>query len=498
MKRQNQYLFALLVGAIFFFFSNGRYLIAPAAWLFPACWLWVARKPNFKHSYLLPIFSSLICQIQFWKFTFSRPDHFFFYIPMLLGTFYGLMFCLDRWIYPKIKGFVATLFFPLLYTTFDFLLNLFNPFGTTGVLGYSQIEFLSFAQLASITGMWGLTFMITWFGSVINWMLDNWQNQRLIFSKSAIYFTILALVFLYGGIRTNMPLHRGSVKIASMHSFDKDQDGKEFWAKLANKDLKNVEIISNKHLAQLIEQTRQQAKAGAKIIVWSESTHNVLKQKEDSLKTILGNLAKELNIYLLTNPYFATTDGTKPENKIQFFDPSGNIILTHYKYGGAFLERSVEGDGKLKTVQSSFGKLSALICWDADFPSNVKQVGQQEADILLIPASDWREIDPLHTTVAQFRGIENGCSVVRQVRNGLSVMADPRGKVIAKMDHFESDEWLNVGQVPTKRLFTLYPILGDWFGWLAMIGLLFVINKIKFKDNATPYPMLKKEELEFV
>ena len=477
------------LGAMLFLFSNGRYASAGGAWLFPVCFLWVSRNPLSRYVFpVFPLTTAVLSQIAFWKFTFQQPDHFLFYLPFVLGLFFGLMFCLDRLVYPKLSGFVATLFLPALYTSFDFLLNLFNPFGTTGVLGYSQIGFLPFAQLASLTGMWGLTFMIVWFGSVVHWGFDKGLSQTK--NGLIIYGLILTSVLVFGVARLTPQERTTSIQIAGIHSFDKERDGKEFWAALTQKDITKVKAISNKHLSRLIAATEQQAQAGAKIVVWSEATHNILKQDEDSVKNVLSNLAKSLHIYLITNPYSATVDGSKPENKILLFDPQGNIVLTHFKYGGAFLEGSVEGNRQLQTIATPYGKLSSLICWDADFPSVVRQVGQQKADILLIPASDWREIDPLHTTVAVFRGIENGCSVVRQVRNGLSIMTDPTGRTIAQMDHFQTQHWLNVGQVPTQRRWTLYPIIGDLVGWLAMLS-----TVVLAVFSAKPIHLVRLDEL---
>jgi apolipoprotein N-acyltransferase len=187
-------------------------------------------------------------------------------------------------------------------------------------------------------------------------------------------------------------------------------------------------------------------------------------------------LAKQLKIYLVTTPYVVTgATAGKSENKILFFSPEGNLVLTHYKYGGNFMEGTVQGNKEIKTVTTEYGNLSAIICWDADFPSIVKQVGKSGTSILFVPASDWEEIDPAHSIVTIFRGIENGCSVVRQTRNGLSVMTDPAGRIIAQMDHFKNSAWVTVGQVPTKKWFTVYPVIGDLFGWLSLIGLLFFI-----------------------
>ena len=93
------------------------------------------------------------------------------------------------------------------------------------------------------------------------------------------------------------------------------------------------------------------------------------------------------------------------------------------------------------------------------------------AGLLLIPAADWQAISPLHTGVAQFWGIENGCSVVRQTLSGRSVMADQYGRIITQMNHFNTNRWVMQGQVSTQSVGTMYGWLGDWFAWLCLAGL---------------------------
>jgi apolipoprotein N-acyltransferase len=39
------------------------------------------------------------------------------------------------------------------------------------------------------------------------------------------------------------------------------------------------------------------------------------------------------------------------------------------------------------------------------------------------------------------------------------------------MDHFAASERVMVAQVPTRGVFTLYGVIGDLFGWLAVVGL---------------------------
>lgn len=460
----------LLAGTVLMYFSNGRHSTAAAAWLFPIFFLLVSRKEKAVYAYVvIPLLTAVCCQLSFWRFTYDDSSHILFYLPFILGIPMGLLFLTDRLLYSKIKGFSATLIFPLVYTSFDFCLNLFNPFGTLGILGYSQFGFLPFAQLAGITGMWGLTFMITWFGSVFVWCTENYTDKSTVKKGAAIYLTVFLIISGYGITRLTMSLPGSTVKVAGIHAHDKRTDGEVINSYLVKNDSAAFRKMSNVIISRLTAATIKEADDGAKIVVWSEISAKIYKEDEDSLLQVFKALAKNLKIYLLTAPYIADTI---PENKVLLFSPDGNLLLTHYKYGGNFMEGTVQGDKIIKTVHTTYGNLSAIICWDGDFPSVVKQTGKLDTDILFIPASDWEEIDPAHAIVTAFRGIENGCSVVRQTRNGLSLMTDARGKKIAAMDHFKNSRWVNTGIVPSKKIFTLYPFIGDLFGWLAIAGLI--------------------------
>ncbi len=186
------------------------------------------------------------------------------------------------------------------------------------------------------------------------------------------------------------------------------------------------------------------------------------------------------------------------ENKLVVADPAGDIVLEHVKYGGNMLEGSLLGDGVLRTIETPYGTLSGIICWDTDFPSIVRQAGRNGTDILLSPAHDWREIDPIHAQMAVFRAIENGISVVRQADQGRSITADPYGRVLAEMDHFTASERVMVAQVPTNGVFTVYPVIGDLFGWLSVVGFVVVaiwavVRGPKAARTAPPQPEGQKD-----
>jgi apolipoprotein N-acyltransferase len=131
----------------------------------------------------------------------------------------------------------------------------------------------------------------------------------------------------------------------------------------------------------------------------------------------------------------------------------------------------VRGNGELIPVETEYGTLSAAICCDLDFPGLIRQAGQKGVDILLVPSLEpYAKHGPMHAHMAVFRAIENGVSIVRQADNGLSMTASQYGRVLAQVDHSSTSERVMVAQVPTQGVSTLYPVVGDMFGWLSIVG----------------------------
>ncbi len=52
------------------------------------------------------------------------------------------------------------------------------------------------------------------------------------------------------------------------------------------------------------------------------------------------------------------------ENKLLLFNPEGDLVMTHYKYGCNIIEGSKPGDKVLQLVDTEYGRLTGVICWD--------------------------------------------------------------------------------------------------------------------------------------
>ncbi|MHC4160085.1 MAG: nitrilase-related carbon-nitrogen hydrolase [Planctomycetota bacterium] len=389
----------------------------------------------------------------------------------------ALPYLADRLLAHRLKGFASTLVFPLAVTAMDFISATTSPMGSLGAYAYALNDNLVLLQLLSVTGMWGITFLVSWFASVVNWAWEHSSAWPEIRRGAAIYTGVLLVVMLYGSARLTFgPLVTGTVRVHGFTAVDMRKNWGELNRIIAQEGWQAMRQKTAEYHNLYFEGTVREARAGAQIVHWPEMAVMVAKEDEPAFIARAQQIAHEESIYLAMAMGTVYQDGSSPwENKLIIVDPAGETVLEHYKYGGQMFEGSKAGDGVLRTVETPFGKLSGIICWDTDFPETIIQAGRNGTDILLSPSLDYRAIDPMHAYMAIYRAIENGVAVVRQSDNGLSVVTDPYGRVLAAVDHFTASKRVTVAQVPAKaHVFTIYSVIGDLFGWLTVVGFMVI------------------------
>jgi apolipoprotein N-acyltransferase len=212
--------------------------------------------------------------------------------------------------------------------------------------------------------------------------------------------------------------------------------------------------------------------AGAKIIFWSEMNAEVLKEDEAGFVAHGGDLAAKYHAYLGI-ALAVHKKGMTPsvENKLILIKPDGHVAWEYNKVRPVPGDLQILGDGKLRVLDTPYGRVTSVICFDGDFPQVLAQAGALKADVLLDPSNDWRAIDPWHTQMASFRAIEQGVNLIRQTSHGLSAAFDYQGRRLAAMDYFQTADYAMVSQVPTRGVRTVYSLLGNWFAWVCLAAL---------------------------
>jgi apolipoprotein N-acyltransferase len=335
-------------------------------------------------------------------------------------------------------------------------------------------------QLVSVTGIWGIAFLVAWFAAVVNWAWDRQFQWGVIRRGVLLYAAVWGVVMLGGGARLAFSRESPTVRIAGI-SRPWEITAPAAADRILSPDLSVTEYEQVRDWFIRVqdayfEHSLREAQAGAKIIVWPENNLLVFKKDEDTFLERARGFAQEHAIFLLMG--MATFDLSAPHpvhNHAVLVDPAGNIAYSYTKtiaVPGWEASTILRGNGLIPVADTSYGRIASAICYDLDFPQLIQQVGQSQVDILLVPTYDWQAIGPLHQRMAEFRAIENGVAMFRITRVGRSSAVDPYGHPLAAMDNQAEQDTVMVAQVTTYRAFTLYSIIGDLFAWLCVAGLL--------------------------
>jgi apolipoprotein N-acyltransferase len=465
----------LALATVLGFFSFGKWIIPLAVWLGIVFSIRFIRTQPPVRGLIIYVFASMI-PLYFTLQGMPIPGMSYFVFVAAAGLIGVLPFLAERLITPRLNGFVSTLVLPMAWTSLDYVSSVTS--GSWGSLAYTQYGNLPLLQVLSITGMWGITFLIAWFASVVNWAWERQFEWKKIRVGAMVYAGILALVFLFGIVNLIFLPASDSVKVASIAAHEillADPNTQVFLQRLSSGEITEAELESlrlkfNATNDDLLERSKREARSGAKIIYWAEANSLVLKQDEAGLIEQGRMLAHQEGIYLGMAIGTLNHSHKLWEDKIVLIEPSGEIAWEYFKARSAPGEGSMQGDGKILASDTPYGRIASSICYDMDFPNLILQAGEAEVDMMLTPANDWKKFAPLHMKMATFRAIENGFSLVRPTSDGSSVAVDYRGRVLETMDYFTSKDHVMISYVPKKGVSTVYSQAGDIFAWLCIAG----------------------------
>ncbi len=473
----------LLTGALLFILGNGRWNIPMAAWLWPILILRFVRTQKPLRGLIVTTVVFVVGSFIQW---FGIMSGAFFYISIAaLGLSFTLIFMVDRLITSRLQSIFSTLVFPLAWTTLEYVRS-FGPASAWGSMAYTQYGNLPLVQIVSVTGIYGITFLITWFAAIVNgaWERDfEWLKIRKIV---VTYSSILTLVLLLGGARlVFFPPESKTVRVASVVA----SSGHNIITMLSSKEPREIPVVE-KSIEVMEILSRKGASAGAKIVNFHEYSFIVAKSDEAVFIDHACKLANKENIYLLlAMGVFNKVPGSRGENKLVLIDTSGRVLWEYFKPRPVpDIEEPyiIKGDGKIIPVTDTpFGKIASVICFDADYPNYIRKAGQAGADLLFNPSEDWREILSIHTPLITFRAIENGFSLIRCTYDGLTIAVDYQGRVLTFTDDFRNNEPVIISDVPMKGVGTLYSKIGDLFAWFCCAGLMiiFLWSFIRLKEH---------------
>ncbi len=476
IKTKNIYSYIyLLIGFVFLFFFNGRWILPIAAFMAPIFLIRFLRYQKPFKGFLFVLLAGWVSNIFIWKGMMPMSGFFYYFLMFMMSLFTALTFLIDRVYSQRLKGIISTLIFPSAYVIMDYIVILTNPSGSYGTLAHTQTS-LPLLQIISVTGIWGVVFIITWTSSIINWLWDYSFERSKINLALLIYGIPLLSIILFGQVRLFADIEDKTVRVASIN-ISKDA--------LHNRFNANIDSLVEKANNNFLTNCVIAAASGAKIVFGIEIVISLHKDKESEYIEKAKVIAQNEGIYMGLPMEVIPKDfpEVRPENKIIWISPQGQILYTYHKAKPTPGEGNY-GDGIIKFFDSPYGRISSSICFDMDFPSLISQVNKMNIDIMLVPGNDCQEITPYHTYVASARAIEQGFNMVRAASRGFSASFNYKGQLLSSMNYYKTDDIILYSDIPTKGQKTIYSLLGDYFAWLCIlffviISVIFIKQKLK-------------------
>lgn len=198
-------------------FYNGRYVIPIATWFGPLFIVRYYRTERSKKAIGLCYIVMMLSSFFSFKGVTGIKGPIEYIVLIGMSFIFFSPFLIDKIIAGKVKGFISTLVLPLAGVTVEYLFSIISPYCTWGSIAYSQYGNLELKQILSITGIWGISFIIYWFYSTINWIWENNFHIAEIRKGIAIFMSVLFLVLLSGGLRAKeFNTESDTIKIASI------------------------------------------------------------------------------------------------------------------------------------------------------------------------------------------------------------------------------------------------------------------------------------------
>jgi apolipoprotein N-acyltransferase len=268
----------LAVGATMSPFINFQTAVPVAAWLAPVFLLRFARIQRLRIAMpALVIVNSMAMLVALRNgfFPFQVGTGYYVFI-VGIGVAGMLPYLADRLMVRRLGPLTGTLTFPLAVTAADWIGTFGNAFGTAGSVAYSQYRDLALVQVVSLTGIWGLTFLINWFAAVANLVWESGLQWRAIRAATGAFVAVLLGVLIFGGARLafldpRAPTVRVAAVAPDRAMADRANSGRLPHGGSATERMSARTVLLDPMLNDLFRRSQQAARSGAKIVAWSEA-----------------------------------------------------------------------------------------------------------------------------------------------------------------------------------------------------------------------------------
>lgn len=446
-----------------FFLGTGLAPVWALTWFAAIPLLWIAPRITARQAFFVAASAYALGGLNEWSYSRAvLPTWLVATILLSSACVFALGVLLFRSCILRGKSWQAAIVFPAFWVSVEFAVAMLSVHGTFGNLSYSQMNFLPILQIASVTGIWGISFCILLFASTIAALLHPGPaSAKIPLAVGAAIFLVCVFAFGFWRLATT-PKNSPVVKVALIASDSPENINADTPA--------GAQLIFQRYADQM----KPLAAQGVQLFVLPEHSGPITDASQANADAFFSQLARETNAYIAIGIDRITP--TVAWNQQRLYSPQDGLVASYNKHHLLpHWEDRFAPDVKRAVVTEPSGKWGLEICKDMDFPQLSHQYSQDGVGLLVVPAWDFVDDGWLHGRMAILRGVESGFSIARSAKLGILTATDDRGRVLAERNTVGPSFATAIAAIPVRHDATLYSRLGNWFAWLCVFLLLLAL-----------------------
>ena len=490
------YLLAIVAGLLLAL-AFPKFGIAGAAWVAPALLLFAARGKNGADVFRAGYVGGLVFWLVSLYWLLLMPAVGFPILAWLaLSAYVALFFGAWLWIISNFKFPISdwlgrvrwTLFGAAAWVALEWLRGWLISGFPWSFLGASQFKLVPLIQIAAVTGVFGISFIVVWLSLALyaaaEMIVSNPSKRHVWQAEIILPLTATVLLFVGGMFVANRetPVEKTLHIVCVQPSVPQTL----IWSPTEDE----------KRFAELLAVSKHALTNGTDLLVWPESGVPMF----DDVYTAVSRFAQSNHVAILFNGDDAEfrTDATNFFNSAFLIQPDGKCAGVYHKQKlvifGEYVPLAhwlpflkyltpIEGGwtpGDKPVVFAGENYTAApLICFEDVFSGTTRAAAAAGPDLLINLTNDgwfgesaeqWQ-----HLANAVFRAVENGVSLVRCSNNGITGWIDAHGRMQQIFRTPAGSEYgagvitLEIPLPAQKPTPTFYQRHGDWFAWVCAV-----------------------------
>ena len=351
------------------------------------------------------------------------------------------------------------------------------------LLGTSQVDNVPLARIATVTGVYGISFEIM----VVNSALAAAFLVRREARKPLLLAAISAALVLQSGRLVPAPVVPADKTALLVQANVPILEGADW-----TRDYFNATLHDLTQLSLNLDGDDQRP---PQLVVWPESPAPFY-ASDPIFRGAISAVGLRTNTWVLVGSVGVRNASTTPEHATQLYNsaalvsPSGEWVSRYDKAhlvpfgeyvpfkrifafaGGLTKEVGDFSRGTSRAPLKADGaNLGVFICYESIFPDEIRQFAAQGAQVLVNISNDGWYGDSgayaQHLKQARMRAVENSRWLLRDTNTGVTASIDPYGRIVASVPRKARTALL--APYALSDVSTFYTRYGDWWAWLCAI-----------------------------